>query len=99
MGGFEKKIPLTEDMEDYLHRKNSRSAEGDDFENDDSYDEATVLGPDDYSEGHNLLPCGDCDWFVLSAENLPEGRDVLLTVFTTGTTDTYMELYGPDDPF
>ncbi len=56
MGGFEKKIPLTEDIEDYLHRKNSRSAEGDDFENDDSYDEATVLGPDDYSEGHNLLP-------------------------------------------
>ena len=99
ISGFEKKIPLTEDVLNYLRRKNSGITAGDDFENDDTYEDASSLEPEEYSEGHNLLPSGDTDWYAISTDNLDEGKDVLLTVFTTGSADTYMEIYGPDDPY
>ncbi len=99
VSGFEKKIPLTDDVKDYVRKKNTGIADGDDFENDDFYENATSLGTDEYSDGHNLLPSGDCDWYVISTDNLNDDKDFLLTVFTTGTTDTYMEIYGPEDPF
>ncbi|MDC7240540.1 MAG: PPC domain-containing protein [Spirochaetales bacterium] len=49
-----------------------------------------------FSEPSLNLTSGDEDWFSFE---IPEGENsfYLLTAYTTGDTDTYMELYGPGD--
>jgi hypothetical protein len=62
----------------------------------DSVDDPLYVIPDETVGERTIGPAGDTDWFVVSAEDI-EGRSIL-TVFTSGETDTYIEAYGPDDP-
>jgi hypothetical protein len=54
----------------------------------------TLDGPlDDLS----LSPPGDRDWFAIQLDEIA-ANETVLTATTVGGLDTYMNLYGPDDP-
>jgi hypothetical protein len=64
--------------------------------NDDSFSSV------EYILGESLelaLTPGDVDWFYFTTdmENIT-GDALMVELFTTGETDTYMTIYGPDDP-
>ena len=62
----------------------------------DSVDDPLFVSPNETVGERTIGPAGDSDWYLVSAEGV-EGRS-LLTLFTSGDTDTYIEAYGPDDP-
>lgn len=43
---------------------------------------------------------GDADWFVFDTGPIPAdlAGEPAVSAYTTGNTDTYIEVYGPDDP-
>jgi len=53
----------------------------------------TGLPPDYVVNGKAYL----ADWFLVEVEGLEGGG--FMSIYTRGTTDTYMEVYGPDDPY
>ena len=62
----------------------------------DSLSEAYHLAPGESVENRSLTE-GDEDWFVFEANDI-DGQ-TLYTAGTSGSVDTYIEVYGPDDPY
>ncbi len=62
----------------------------------DSIDNPYVLSTGETVEDRDLSPEGDEDWYLYEVVGL-DGQG-LFTVGTTGDTDTYIEVYGPDTP-
>jgi hypothetical protein len=65
----------------------------------DTRDAARVVGLDSTTAGLSLTE-GDEDWFRFSVDEIPpiDGMPAV-RVFTEGTTDTYIEVFGPNDPY
>jgi len=62
-------------------------------------DGATEIIPGQTITGRSLDRAGDVDWYrFIVPDDLPAGGDALsgVRIYTTGTTDTYLEVYGPD---
>ena len=67
----------------------------------DVAEQARTVDLDSVGAGLSLNRDGDWDWFTVSIPDVPAvGDDGLpgLRVYTTGTTDTYLEIYGPSSP-
>lgn len=62
----------------------------------DSPDDPLVLTAGESVSERTIGPPGDEDWFVVQTD-YASGK-AILRLFTTGEIDTYMEVYGPDDP-
>ena len=62
----------------------------------DSVDSPLMVSPGDVVSARTIAPPGDTDWYVLRPEGF-EGK-MIVDVYTSGETDTYIEVYGPDDP-
>ncbi len=68
-------------------------------EPDDDPLRAGSVEPGDIVGDRSIDPVGDQDWFHLSLAQGQLGDTAgLLTVFTEGPTDTYLAIFGPDDP-
>ncbi|MBN2628571.1 MAG: PPC domain-containing protein [Spirochaetales bacterium] len=64
--------------------------------NDDPYSSVEYTPGDSYELA---LTQGDSDWFYFTVgEEMFTEEAVMVEIFTTGDTDTYMTVYGPDDP-
>ncbi|MDA3949339.1 MAG: hypothetical protein PF508_08935 [Spirochaeta sp.] len=62
---------------------------------------AYILEPGDTLVDRRLERNGDADWYTLTVSELPAetpGDAPGVRIYTTGTTDTYLEAYGPDSP-
>lgn len=98
--GWEFLIPA-EGMESLLESSQMAIAIGGDiYEPNDSVSSAYGLTPDPSIELENLRigEPGDEDWFYIDIDQLGNDSTIfLLTAFTTGGLDTYMELYSPDN--
>ncbi|MBN2655528.1 MAG: PPC domain-containing protein [Spirochaetales bacterium] len=73
---------------------------GDIYEPNDSYSQAVPLSPEPDLELDDLQigDSGDEDWFYIDVEQVGSGTDMfILSVRTTGSMDTYLELYAPSD--
>lgn len=95
-GGIELAFPASDAMRDLL-RSSVAQEEGWDPYEPDSQDQPGRLYPGESVSGHTIMPEGDEDWFLVEVEDLEGGG--FMSVYTRGTTDTYMEVYGPDDPY
>jgi hypothetical protein len=62
----------------------------------DSPDDPMIIPAGEVVMERTIGPPGDEDWYVVETD-MYEGK-AILTLFTTGEIDTYMEVYGPDDP-
>ncbi len=62
----------------------------------DSVDAPLAISPDDIVTDRTIGPPGDRDWYVLEPVGF-EGK-MIIEIYTTGETDTYIEAYGPEDP-
>ncbi|MDC7219507.1 MAG: hypothetical protein PQJ59_06170 [Spirochaetales bacterium] len=64
--------------------------------NDDPYSAVEYIPGEAYELA---LLQGDVDWFYFTVTSEDFRDDVVMVeIFTTGDTDTYMTVYGPDDP-
>jgi len=95
-GGIELAFPASDAMRDLL-RSSVAQDEGWDPYEPDSQDQPGRLYPGEPVSGHTIMPEGDEDWFLVEVEGLEGGG--FMSIYTRGTTDTYMEVYGPDDPY
>ncbi|MBB6481683.1 hypothetical protein [Spirochaeta isovalerica] len=76
------------------------SSGGDIYEPNDSSSQAVELAPAPSMELEDLEigESGDEDWFYLDVDQVGSGTDMfILSVRTTGSMDTYIELYSPSD--
>ncbi len=66
----------------------------------DRPENAQPVTPESVLQSLSLEEEGDHDWFVIDVGPIPGDVEGLpaLTVYTSGTTDTYIEAFGPDDP-
>jgi hypothetical protein len=73
------------------------SGSGDDVP--DSADAAILVGLDSILEALHL-DSGDEDWFAVDIGTIPDDVDGIpaVSVYTRGSTDTYILAYGPDNP-
>ncbi len=71
-------------------------ASWDEYEPNDSPAEAHLVNLPFSAAGLNLGE-GDEDWFSFEVDSLSGGNVLMLHAATTGSTDTYLELYSPDD--
>ncbi|MBN1686287.1 MAG: pre-peptidase C-terminal domain-containing protein [Spirochaetales bacterium] len=62
----------------------------------DSVDSPLEISIDETITDRTIGPPGDTDWYVLRSDGA--GEKMIIDVYTTGETDTYIEVYGPDDP-
>ena len=62
----------------------------------DSPDDPLMVPAGEVVMERTIGPPGDEDWYAVETGIL-EGK-IILKLFTTGDIDTYMEVYGPDDP-
>lgn len=70
------------------------------YEPNDSTQTAVELNPDPQAQFDGLAigEPGDEDWFYIDIDNAGTSTTMhILTAYTTGDMDTYMELYSPDD--
>ena len=89
-------IPLTRDVSILLAgNSGGGTSGGDSFEPNNEPSLALSLELNSEFGGLTLEPSGDQDWFVIE---VAEAGENFLSVGTTGSLDTVMELYGPDDP-
>ena len=97
VGGTELSFILSDELRGLL-RTTSSAGEGfgDPFEP-DNIDQPRILVPGEILEGSTIVPSGDEDWFLLQVDEL-DGSG-FATVYTMGSTDTYLEVFGPDDQF
>lgn len=67
-----------------------------DVSDDPAYAQSVAL--DSVVSGGRLHVEGDHDWFVIGVNGIPTGIDGIpaVTVYTSGSSDTYIEVYGPD---
>lgn len=67
-----------------------------DVSDDPEYAQSVAL--DTVVSGGRIHAEGDHDWYVVNVSGVPEGIDGIpaLLVYTTGSMDTYIEIYGPD---
>jgi hypothetical protein len=98
VSGFDETVALTQELRRQLQTGFvASSSAGDATEpNDDAYSAWPVEAGETFAD-LSIQPGGDIDWFLVSP---PEygGESLLVTVETIGETDTYIEVYGPDDP-
>ncbi len=95
-GGFERSFPATDSLQALLTVTGASGQGGDQYEP-DGRERPQALPIGELVSGHTFMPEGDEDWFLLQFEGL-EGVAVV-EVHTTGPTDTYITVYGPDDPW
>ncbi|MFP4210940.1 MAG: hypothetical protein ACLFR8_06840 [Alkalispirochaeta sp.] len=80
----------------------TRSADDDSRDDgSDTADGATAIALGQSITGRSLEQAGDVDWYRFTVPpDMPTGSDSLpgIRIYTTGTTDTYLEVYGPDSP-
>ena len=95
VGGTELSFILSDELRELL-RTTGSGEEGswDPFEP-DSIDQPRRLMPGEISEGSTIVPSGDEDWFLLQMDET-DGYG-FATVYTMGSTDTYIEVFGPDN--
>lgn len=96
MGGFERSFPMSAPLRSLLWSPGGPAAGSDHFEP-DSIDNPSTLPIDIPVTGRTITPEGDEDWFLLDYE-LIEGM-ALVEIHTTGPTDTWLTVFGPDDPY
>ena len=67
-----------------------------DVSDDPEYAQSVAL--DTVVSGGRIHAEGDHDWYVVNVSGVPEGIDGIpaLIVYTSGSMDTYIEIYGPD---
>ncbi len=97
--GFEKALVLDQWLSGLLRSTGSTEngvVVGSDRFEPDSVDDPLPVSPDETIGERTIGPAGDEDWYLISAGDI-EGRSIL-TAYTSGDTDTYIEAYGPDDP-
>jgi hypothetical protein len=91
---------LSPAISDALESAETFAADGDDRDDvPDSSNRAREIEVDSTAGDVELRRSGDNDWFVVTIPEVPRGLDGVpgLDVYTTGPTDTYIEIYGPDD--
>ena len=62
----------------------------------DSPDDPLIVTAGEIVSERSIGPSGDEDWYVVQTD-FSSGKSIL-KLFTSGDIDTYMEVYGPDDP-
>ncbi|MFC1499430.1 PPC domain-containing protein [Candidatus Zixiibacteriota bacterium] len=95
-GGFERSFTATDPLRALLDGLGPSGQGGDPYEP-DGRDSPQPLTIGSMVSSHTVMPEGDLDWFLLSLDDL-EGLAVI-EVNTSGATDTYLTVFGPDDPF
>jgi hypothetical protein len=97
VAGFDETYPLTQELRRQLQTGIEMSTVADATEPNDQPYNAWEVPAGDIVVDLSIQPAGDMDWFLVSP---PQAADesLLITVETTGPTDTYIEVYGPDDP-
>ncbi len=77
-----------------------QASSGQSGEPDNSPDQATRISAPGTVSNRQIETPGDRDWYILTIDSVPAADDgvTVLRVETTGSTDTYLELYGPNDP-
>jgi hypothetical protein len=96
-GGFELSFPATAAIRELLSPGGAAGVEGVDFYEPDSREQARELSPGEELTGHTVMPQGDEDWFRIGLGELESMG--MLSIYTRGATDTYIEVYGPDDQY
>ncbi len=95
VGGTELSFTISSAARDLLRTIRTAGEEGWDPFEPDSIDQPRRLVPGETSSGNSIMPTGDEDWFLLQVDEI-EGSG-FINVYTAGSTDTYIEVYGPDD--
>jgi len=95
IGGIELSFPLSQAMRSLLQPSGLAGEGGWDPYEPDSIDQARSLSLGVSTDGHSIAPEGDEDWFLLALDDF-DGTGYV-SIYTTGSTDTYIEVYGPDD--
>ncbi|MCK4771783.1 MAG: PPC domain-containing protein [Candidatus Latescibacteria bacterium] len=93
-GGIELSFPLSDAARVLLRPSTVAVEEGWDPYEPDSLDQPRRLMPGESLSGHTIMPAGDEDWFLLALDDF-DGTG-FMSVYTMGSTDTYIEVYGPD---
>jgi hypothetical protein len=83
---------------DYSLRAFYEEISADNYEPDDTADEATPLTLGADAQTHSIIPAGDEDWFTIDVEQAGDTESSLLAIQTFGSADTIIYLYGPNDP-
>jgi len=97
VGGTELSFTLSSAARDLMRAIRTSAEEGWDPFEPDSIDHPRSLVPGETSSGNSIMPTGDEDWFLLQANDI-DGSG-FISVYTIGSTDTYIEVFGPDDQF
>ncbi len=95
-GGFERSFPVTDSLRTLLAVSGSHGQGGDPYET-DGRDSPRNLPVGTIISGHTIMPDGDEDWFRLQFDDF-EGI-AMVEIRTIGPTDTFIGVFGPDDPW
>jgi len=96
LGGFERSFAATDPLRALLVGS-VMGGEGGDQHEPDGIDDPRLLPIGEMLYGHTIMPEEDEDWFLLDFEEIDGLASV--EVHTTGQTDTYLSVFGPDDPY
>ena len=98
----EKVMPFYPEMPGLLSISDSTTggAGGDMYEPNDDPAFASVLIPGETINGLTISPEEDCDWFQMDLSGMTPGDDAnSIVIETQSSLDTYIEVYGPNDPY
>ncbi len=98
----EKVMPLYPEILGLLSISDSTTsgAGGDMYEPNDNPDFASVLIPGETINGLTISPEEDYDWFQMDLSGMTPGDDAnSIVIETQSSLDTYIEVYGPNDPY
>lgn len=96
LGGFDKTVDLDPDLRRQI-AVTGGSGGSDPYEPNDSAPDGYVVNPGDTLPDATLSSGGDNDWYVIDVPRA-SATALVITVGTRGDLDTYIEVYGPDDP-
>ena len=100
VGGFEDVLMIDQWLYDLLgnaeYDDGTVYVEPDRFEP-DSMDSPLIISPEDTIGDRTIGPPGDEDWYAIEFSDF-DGK-MMVDVYTSGDTDTYIEAYGPGDPY
>ncbi len=99
--GAEVRAELTDENRSVFVSTGAFASGGGAGEPDDMPEQATAMDATERIAERALERQGDVDWYAVRAVDVPyvEDGEVMLTIQTSGSTDTYIELYGPDDVY